>query len=95
MLEAFIDAEDPECKIPMAPHDVQAESIMMMLAGSETTSPAIMWTIHLLLLYPETLQRAVTEIRGTFPPDYLVTYKDVSTQRGEQAFGTSYPFHSL
>ncbi|KAL2864099.1 cytochrome P450 monooxygenase helB1 [Aspergillus lucknowensis] len=77
MLQAFIDAEDPESKLPMAPHEVQAESIMMMLAGSETTSSAIMWTFHLLMLYPETLQRAVTEVRSAFAPDYLVTYKDV------------------
>jgi cytochrome P450 len=61
----------------MSPHEVQAESIMMMLAGSETTSSAIMWTFHLLLLYPETLRRAVHEVRTTFPLSHLVTYKDV------------------
>ncbi|KAF7133597.1 hypothetical protein CNMCM5793_004726 [Aspergillus hiratsukae] len=77
MLQAFLDAEDPESKIKMTPHEVQAESIMMMLAGSETTSSAIMWTFHLLLLYPETLRRAVQEVRSTFPLSQLVTYKDV------------------
>lgn len=79
MLQAFIDAEDLQSKIPMAPHKFQAESIMVMLAVSETTSSAILWTFHLLLVYPETLQRAVTEVRGAFPLDYLVTHKDLRT----------------
>ncbi|KAL1917674.1 uncharacterized protein VTP21DRAFT_4067 [Calcarisporiella thermophila] len=80
MLQAFIDAEDPESKIKMTPHEVQSESIMMMLAGSETTSSAIMYTLHLLLLYPEHLRRAVEEVRSQFPLDHLITYSDVRNQ---------------
>jgi cytochrome P450 len=79
LLQAFIDAEDPESKAKMTPDEVQAESIMMMLAGSETTSSAIMWSFHLLMLYPETLKRAVEEIRSKFPLDHLITYKEVCT----------------
>jgi cytochrome P450 len=79
LLQAFIEAEDPESKTKMTPQEVQAESIMMMLAGSETTSSAIMWSFHLLMLYPETLKRAVEEVRSAFPLDHLVTYKEVHT----------------
>ncbi|KAF2835334.1 cytochrome P450 [Patellaria atrata CBS 101060] len=77
ILQAFIDAEDPESKAKMTPPEVQAESIMMMLAGSETTSSAIMWSFHLLLLYPKILQRAVAEVRSVFPLEHLITYKEV------------------
>ncbi|KAF2753863.1 cytochrome p450 monooxygenase [Pseudovirgaria hyperparasitica] len=79
MLQAFIDAEDPESRAKMTPLEVQAESIMMMLAGSETTSSAIMWTFHLLLLHPFILATAVREIRTTFPSarPYTITFKDV------------------
>lgn len=41
-LQAFIDAENPESKIKMQSHEVQAENIIMMLAESEITSSAIM-----------------------------------------------------
>jgi cytochrome P450 len=61
----------------MTPSEIQAECIMMMLAGSETTSSAIMWTFHLLLLHPEELQRVTAEIRSEFAPDHLISHKEI------------------
>ncbi|EFY97802.2 Cytochrome P450 CYP5081A [Metarhizium robertsii ARSEF 23] len=80
MLQAFIEAEDPDSKIKMTPSEIQAECIMMMLAGSETTSSAIMWTIHLLLLHPDMLKRVTEEIRSAFGPRHLISHKDVLTK---------------
>ncbi|KAI1813104.1 cytochrome P450 [Poronia punctata] len=80
LLQAFIEAEDPESKTKMSPSEIQAECIMMMLAGSETTSSAIMWVFHLLLLHPDKLEKAVKEVRSAFPPDHLILHKEVLAQ---------------
>lgn len=77
MLQAFIEAEDPDSKVKMSPPEIQAECIMMMLAGSETTSSAIMWVFHLLLLHPEKLKKAVDEVRSVFDPDHLILHREV------------------
>ena len=78
MLQAFLEAEDPESKVKMTPSEIQAECIMMMLAGSETTSSAIMWVFHLLLLHPDKLRRAVDEVRGAgFAPDHLISHREI------------------
>lgn len=80
MLQAFLEAEDPESKVKMSSSEVQAECIMMMLAGSETTSSAIMWVFHLLLLHPEKLRLAVDEVRAAFPPHHLISHKEILTK---------------
>ncbi|RYP38045.1 hypothetical protein DL767_002694 [Monosporascus sp. MG133] len=77
MLQAFIEAEDPDSKIKMSAPEIQAECIMMMLAGSETTSSAIMWVLHLLLLHPDKLKKAVHEVRSAFAPNHLILYREV------------------
>jgi helvolic acid biosynthesis cytochrome P450 monooxygenase len=80
LLQAFIEAEDPESNTKMSPSEIQAECIMMMLAGSETTSSAIMWVFHLLLLHPDKLEKAVKEVRSAFVPDHLILHKEVLTK---------------
>jgi cytochrome P450 len=76
MLQAFIDAEDPDSKLKMTPVEVHAESVGMQLAGSETTSASLTWAFHLLTLYPKVLDRAVDEIRAQFSAHHLITYWD-------------------
>lgn len=66
MLQAFIDAQDPDSKVNMSSQEVQAESVGMQLAGSETTSASLTWALHLFTLYPDALQRATSEVRGQF-----------------------------
>lgn len=80
LLQAFIDAEDPESKIKMAPHEVRTESIAMQLAGSESTSFVTSWVIHLLTLYPEYLNRAIREVRDQFPVSHMVTFAECRDQ---------------
>ncbi|KAL1917677.1 uncharacterized protein VTP21DRAFT_4070 [Calcarisporiella thermophila] len=76
LLQALIDAEDPESKYRMSPIEVQTESVGMLLGGSETSSSAISWTVHFLLLHPEHLRRAVEEVRSQFAPGHTVTFNE-------------------
>jgi cytochrome P450 len=80
LLQVFIDAEDPESKIKMNPHEVVTESIAMQLAGSESTSFVTSWVIHLLTLYPEHLKRVTEEIRSQFDLDHLITFAECRTE---------------
>ncbi|KAJ2651956.1 hypothetical protein IWW40_001504 [Coemansia sp. RSA 1250] len=76
MLQALMDAEDPESKIRMTREQIHGECMLMMHAGSDTTSHTIAWTVHLLMLYPEHYRRAVAEVRSVFAPDHVITYKE-------------------
>ncbi|KAJ2786929.1 hypothetical protein GGI15_001142 [Coemansia interrupta] len=76
MLQSFIDAEDPESKIRMTSEQVSAETIISLLAGSDTSSNTLSWTIHLLLMHPEYYQRAVSEVRQVFDREHLIVYSE-------------------
>ncbi|KAI8322149.1 cytochrome P450 [Martensiomyces pterosporus] len=80
LLQAFLDAEDPESKIRMDPVHIHAESLLMLQAGSETTANTLMWTIHLLTLYPEHYKHAAKEVRSAFGKDHLITYSEARSQ---------------
>ncbi|KAL2864098.1 cytochrome P450 monooxygenase helB2 [Aspergillus lucknowensis] len=86
LLQAFIDAEDPESKVKMSAVEVQAESVGMQLAGSETTAASLTWALHLLTLYPDCHRRAVDEVRGQFPADHLITYAECNQLPFLEAF---------
>ncbi|KAJ1667604.1 hypothetical protein IW140_002183 [Coemansia sp. RSA 1813] len=76
ILQQFIDAEDPESNgIKMTPSEVLTETITLIIGGVDTTSTAISWSIHLLLLYPEHLKLLVDQIRYAFAKDQLITYE--------------------
>ncbi|PKX97852.1 cytochrome P450 monooxygenase helB3 [Aspergillus novofumigatus IBT 16806] len=76
LLQALLDAEDPDSKAPMTAREVQAESIAMLVGGSESTSSVISWVIHFLLLYPEHLQAVVAETRANFAADHIITFNE-------------------
>lgn len=76
LLQALIDSEDPDSKTRMTPREVQAESISMLVGGSESTSSVISWVIHFLLLYPQDLKRVVDEVRRKFSLDHLVSHAE-------------------
>ncbi|ORX70908.1 putative cytochrome P450 monooxygenase [Linderina pennispora] len=77
LLQAFLDAQDPESKTPMDERQIHASSIEVMLAGTGTTSNALQWATHLLMLHPELRARAVDEVRSNFAADHVITYVDV------------------
>lgn len=76
MLQAFIDAEDPDSKVKMTSQEIQAESVGMQLAGSETTAASLTWALHLCTLFPDALRRATLEVRSQFGVSHLIRYTD-------------------
>ncbi|KAI8322151.1 cytochrome P450 [Martensiomyces pterosporus] len=80
LLQGFIDAEDPESKTRMTPTQVHAETLVMLLAGSETSSNTLTWTLHLLMLYPQHYRRAVEEARSLFDKDHLISFNEARSQ---------------
>ncbi|KAJ2612609.1 hypothetical protein H4S08_002618 [Coemansia sp. RSA 1365] len=80
ILQAMIDAEDPNSKIKMTRSQITAENIAFLLAGTDTTSLTLSWTIHYLLLYPHIYQKAVSEVRSRFPRHHLITYSEGKAQ---------------
>ncbi|KAJ2721094.1 hypothetical protein GGI07_004199 [Coemansia sp. Benny D115] len=76
LLQAFMDAEDPESRVRMSHAQIHGECVLMMLAGADTVSHTIAWTVHFLTLYPEHLKRAMEEVRSAFAPNHVVTYSE-------------------
>ncbi|KAI9504429.1 putative cytochrome P450 monooxygenase [Coemansia spiralis] len=76
ILQAFIDAEDPESRIQMTKSQVVTETIIGLLAGSDTSSNTLAWTVHLLLMHPQHLERATKEVRAVFARDHTITYEE-------------------
>lgn len=75
ILQNFIEAEDPESKIKMTPSQMITETITVLLGGADTSSTALSWTLHLLMLYPDKYKRVVEEVRSNFSKDQLITYE--------------------
>ncbi|KAJ1898951.1 hypothetical protein LPJ66_002433 [Kickxella alabastrina] len=76
ILQSYIEAEDPKSRIRMTPSQVVTETIINLLAGSDTSSNTLAWTIHLLLLHPQYYSRIVMEVREAFAPGHLINYSD-------------------
>ncbi|KAI8321370.1 cytochrome P450 [Martensiomyces pterosporus] len=80
MLQSFIDAEDPTSKIRMTSSQVVSESIVTMIAGTDTTSSTMCWITHLLLLHPVHYGRVQEEVRAAFERDHMITYDEARLQ---------------
>ncbi|KAJ2764973.1 hypothetical protein IWQ57_004965 [Coemansia nantahalensis] len=76
ILQSFIDAEDPESTVRMTPSEVQTEVVFNVVAGSDTTSLTLSWTLHLLLLHPQCLRRVTDEVRAAFAAGHTITYEE-------------------
>ncbi|ORX69147.1 putative cytochrome P450 monooxygenase [Linderina pennispora] len=57
ILQGFLDAQDPESKVQMTDTQVQIEANIALLAGADTSSNTLKWTIHMLMLHPEILRK--------------------------------------
>ncbi|KAJ2402598.1 hypothetical protein GGI23_000599 [Coemansia sp. RSA 2559] len=80
LLQALIDAEDPESRIRMTEKQITAQNIEFLIGGTDTTSLSMSWTLHYLLLYPETYRRAVREVRSKFSHSHTITYTEGKAQ---------------
>ncbi|KAJ2523569.1 hypothetical protein GGI11_001422 [Coemansia sp. RSA 2049] len=77
IMQQFIDAEDPEAaaNAKMSSAEVLTETITLVIGGVDTTSAAMTWALHLLLLYPEHMKLLADQIRHAFAPTQLITYE--------------------
>ncbi|KAJ2616708.1 hypothetical protein H4S08_000644 [Coemansia sp. RSA 1365] len=76
ILQSFVDAEDPESRIRMTSSQVTAETIISLLAGADTSSNTLSWTLHLLLLHPRYLRQATKEVRSAFEHGHLIMFSE-------------------
>ncbi|KAJ2522530.1 hypothetical protein H4217_000689 [Coemansia sp. RSA 1939] len=76
ILQSFIDAQDSESKLHMTSSQVVTETIINMLAASDTSSHTLSFTIHLLLMHPQYLRQATEETRSVFERSHVITYAE-------------------
>ncbi|KAJ2083365.1 hypothetical protein H4R24_000842 [Coemansia sp. RSA 988] len=76
LLQSFVDAEDPKSQIRMTSSQVTAETIFSLLAGADTSSNTLSWTIHLLLLHPKYLRRVTKEVHSAFHCNELIMFRE-------------------
>ncbi|RKP26506.1 cytochrome P450, partial [Syncephalis pseudoplumigaleata] len=60
----LIEAVDEDTGASMSNEDLVAQSIMLMVAGTDTTACTLTWTLLLLVEHPECAQRLVKEIQA-------------------------------
>lgn len=65
----LLNGRDPETGQAYSIADLACESVLLMVAGSQSTSGALAATIHYLVNRPETLARLQDEVRNAFPGD--------------------------
>jgi cytochrome P450 len=71
LLSRLLDARDAETGRAMGIQQVRDEALIFLLAGHETTSSALTFTLHLLARHPDEQQRVVDELAdvlGARPP---------------------------
>ncbi|KAJ1822761.1 hypothetical protein LPJ75_000256 [Coemansia sp. RSA 2598] len=84
LLQALVDGlrtgkgDEP----PLNKEEVHAEMLLLLLGGVDPTAFTMLWTLHLLLLYPEHLAKVQTELREKFPlgEKDLLVYGDLRNQ---------------
>ncbi|KAJ1985260.1 hypothetical protein H4R34_000080 [Dimargaris verticillata] len=67
ILQALIDARDPDTKQPLSMVEVCAELGVQLNAGFETTSGATVLVVYALLLYPQVYETVMAELDREFP----------------------------
>ncbi|KAI9591921.1 cytochrome P450 [Syncephalis fuscata] len=79
-LQKLIDAVDEETGTSMSNQDLVAQSIMLMVAGTDTTASTLTWTLLLLIEHPECASRLVEEIRALYPdPSTIIDYEAIQS----------------
>lgn len=75
MFHHLLNGIDPETGQAYSMGDLACESVLLMVAGSQSTSGALAATIHYLVNRPETLARLQEEVRNAFPGDQAIRYE--------------------
>lgn len=79
MFHHLLHGRDPETGKAYSTGDLACESVLLMVAGSQSTSGALAATIHYLVNRPETLARLQEEVRNAFPTGQAVRYEPGDT----------------
>ncbi|KAJ2815684.1 hypothetical protein IWW50_006753, partial [Coemansia erecta] len=67
ILQRFIDARDPSTGGRIEGPDLTSEIILLLIAGTDTSSNTLAWTMMHLLNHPDILHRLQQDIRQAFP----------------------------
>ncbi|KAJ2763158.1 hypothetical protein H4S06_000253 [Coemansia sp. BCRC 34490] len=67
ILQRLIDARDPFTGKPIEEVALKAEVLLMVIAGTDTTSNTLTWIMLCLLRHPVVYQRLKSDIRAAFP----------------------------
>ncbi|KAJ2911203.1 hypothetical protein GGI21_000117 [Coemansia aciculifera] len=67
ILQKLIDARDPETGQAIDMPSLVSETAALLVAGTDTTSNTMSWTMMHLLHYPQAYQRLCSDIRKAFP----------------------------
>ncbi|GAA5974169.1 hypothetical protein JCM21900_003387 [Sporobolomyces salmonicolor] len=64
LIALLLKAAEKDAKTRMTPEELRGQLTTFVLAGSETTSTALTWTLHALSRFPEKQQKLRDEIRA-------------------------------
>ncbi|KAJ1882741.1 hypothetical protein H4R99_001151 [Coemansia sp. RSA 1722] len=79
ILQTLIEARDPETGQTLQGKPLVSEMVMLLVAGSDTTSNTLTWITMHLLHNPAVLRRLCQEIRQKFPSTATIRYDDAKT----------------
>lgn len=79
MFHHLLKARDPETGESFSMGDLGAESVLLMIAGTHTTSVAIAATVFYLAKNKEKLKKATVEIRNAFSSTEDMDYRQLAT----------------
>ncbi|RKP34338.1 cytochrome P450, partial [Dimargaris cristalligena] len=91
ILQLMIEAADSNAEEKLSDTDLASESLLQLVAGSDTTGYALTWVMYGLLTHPECYRRLEAEVLDAFPsipsqdvnPDSevdLISYDDIKTR---------------
>ncbi|RKP33896.1 cytochrome P450, partial [Dimargaris cristalligena] len=75
ILQLMIEAADPNSGEKLSDIDLVSETLVQLVAGSNTTAHALTWVIYGLLTHPECYRRLEAEVLDVFP---LIPSQDVN-----------------
>ncbi|RAH44190.1 cytochrome P450 [Aspergillus brunneoviolaceus CBS 621.78] len=78
IFSTMMNATDPKTGRNFTQKDLWVESMLLLVAGSDTTSNALSATIYYLLHHPTSLKHLTTELRSTFPTETSIRFDSAS-----------------
>ncbi|KAJ2743785.1 hypothetical protein GGI20_003481 [Coemansia sp. BCRC 34301] len=81
LLQKLIDARDPETGQGIDMPSLISETVLLLVAGTDTTSNTLSWTMMYLINYPHVYQRLRDDVRREFP-DFAapIRYEEARTR---------------